>query len=134
MGRGSRGQWTRSARPSITASGGQDCSSLSINLRGGLTPWRWRAPRGLALPLPRTCTIWSERWQGPEERLQAIEVALQARGARVLRGGDYDRWELEVRGGLFGAARTRMAIEEHGAGKQLVRFRSWSRCSTKGCV
>ena len=25
-----------------------------------------------------------------------------------------------------------MAIEEHGAGKQLLRFRSWPRCSKKG--
>jgi len=27
-----------------------------------------------------------------------------------------------------------MAIEEHGAGKQLVRFRSWPVCSAKGLV
>src|SRR5207302_8240147 len=74
----------------------------------GLTPWQWHGPRGLALPLSRTFTTWSERWQGPEERLHSIEAALQARGARVLRGGDCDRWELEVRGGLLGAARLRM--------------------------
>jgi hypothetical protein len=49
-----------------------------------------------------------------------------------LRGGDFDHWDLEVRGGLFGAARLRMAIEEHGAGKQFLRFRSWPRCSLPG--
>jgi hypothetical protein len=27
-----------------------------------------------------------------------------------------------------------MAIEEHGARKQLVRFRAWPRCSTRGFV
>jgi hypothetical protein len=112
----------------------QPLARLHGRLCYGLTPWRWQGPRALALPLPRTVTIWSERWQGLEERLQAIEAALQARGARVQRGGTYDRWELEVRGGLLGAARTRMTIEEHGAGKQLVRFRSWSRCSTRGIV
>ena len=40
------------------------------------------------------------------ERLQAIEASLRARGARVRRGGAYDRWDLEVRGGLLGAARS----------------------------
>src|SRR5205085_7218160 len=116
----------------------QPLARLRGRLCYGLTPWRWlsalRPDRGLALPLPRTVTLWSERWQGPEDRLQAIEAALQARGARVLRGGAYDRWELEVRGGLLGAARTRMAIEEHGAGKQLIRFRTWPRCPTTGFV
>ena len=61
-------------------------------------------------------------------------MAFRSAGACVLRGGDYDRWDLEVRGGILGTARTLMAIEEHGAGKQLVRFRSWPVCSAKGLV
>jgi GT2 family glycosyltransferase len=112
----------------------QSLARLRGRLCYGLTPWRWQGPRRLALPLPRTFTIWSERWQGPQERLQSIEVALRARGARVRRGGDYDRWDLEVRGGLLGTARVRMAIEEHGAGNQLVRFRAWPRYPTRGFV
>src|SRR5205085_11988279 len=40
-------------------------------------------------------------------------------------GGAYDRWEFEVRGGLLGSVRLRAAIEEHGAGRQLVRYRAW---------
>jgi len=48
-------------------------------------------------------------------------------GAVVQRGGDFDRWDLEVRGGLFGCARMLMGIEEHGGGKQLVRFRTWPK-------
>src|SRR5262249_47526707 len=46
-------------------------------------------------------------------------------GAAVARGGDYDRWDLEVRGGLMGRARLLLAIEEHGAGRQYVRMRLW---------
>jgi O-antigen biosynthesis protein len=34
-----------------------------------------------------------------------------------------------VRGSIFGAARVRMAVEEHGLGRQLVRFRVWPRPS-----
>jgi hypothetical protein len=59
---------------------------------------------------------------------------LQADGVSVRRGGDYDRWDLEVRGGLFGAARILMTLEEHGAGRQLMRFRSWPKCSTRGLL
>ena len=43
-------------------------------------------------------------------------------GAIVKQGGDFDLWDLEMRGGLFGAVRSRMALEEHGGGKQLLRF------------
>jgi hypothetical protein len=56
-----------------------------------------------------------------------VEEDLVRDGAVVRRGGDFDRWDLEVRGGLFGCARMLMGIEEHGAGKQLVRFRTWPK-------
>jgi len=64
--------------------------------------------------------------------LEAVEVALQAHGGRVVRGGDFDRWDLDVRGGLLGGARTRMTVEEHGGGRQLIRFRSSPRFSVFG--
>ena len=44
-----------------------------------------------------------------------------------MRGGAFDRWDLEIRGGVFGAVRTRMAVEEHGGGRQLIRFRAWPK-------
>jgi len=102
--------------------------------RYGLTPWRWRSARGLVWPWPRMLQIWSEQWQCPVARLQSIEETLRAEGAAGIRGGDYDRWDLEVRGGLFGAARLLATTEEHGAGRQLVRFRLWPTCSVKGVV
>jgi len=43
----------------------------------------------------------------------------------VLCGGAFDRWDLELRGGIFGGARTLMAVEELGGGAQLVRYRFW---------
>jgi O-antigen biosynthesis protein len=39
-----------------------------------------------------------------------------------MRGGDFDRWDLELRGGLLGKGRILTALEEHGHGHQLVRF------------
>jgi hypothetical protein len=78
--------------------------------------------------------MWSETWRSATDRLQSLETALQSDGASVHRGGDYDRWDLEVRGGLFGSARTLMTVEEHGAGRQMIRFRSWPKCSTRALL
>jgi hypothetical protein len=50
----------------------------------------------------------------------------------VQRGDAYARWELEVLGGAVGAARLRVAVEDHGAGRQLTRFRFWPRPSPTG--
>jgi len=68
-------------------------------------------------------------WKEPDQRLMSIESALRARGITAERGGCYDRWDLEVRGGVLGAARLLMAVEDHGAGTQYVRIRSWPRCA-----
>ena len=93
-------------------------------LRHGLSPWRGGAI-GRPLPRPRTTAFWSERWQAPDERLRSIEATLREYGLAVHRGGDYDRWDLEVRSGMLGAVRLLMANEEYPAGKQLLRFRIW---------
>jgi hypothetical protein len=92
----------------------------------GMTPWPRRGARHpFAWPVPRTLSVWHETWQSGEQRLETLERALRERSIPVRRGGDYDRWDLELRGGLFGAARLRMTIEEHGSGKQMARFRVW---------
>jgi GT2 family glycosyltransferase len=76
---------------------------------------------------PRTTAIWSERWEDPLARLSAVESALRDEGGLVRRGGAFDRWDLEVRSGSFGAARLQLAVEEHGRGCQLVRVRAEPR-------
>jgi hypothetical protein len=71
--------------------------------------------------------VWTEEWRSPVERLGAIERSLQATGAVVVRGGEHDSWDLEVRGGAIGGVRLLMMVEEHGRGRQLSRFRWWPR-------
>ena len=100
----------------------QPLARLRGRLGAGLTPWRRPATRTPALPFPRTDARWSEEWQSQEEWLVAIEVSLLVDGVPVRRGGDFDRWDLEARGGPLGRVRVRMALEEHGAGRQLARF------------
>jgi GT2 family glycosyltransferase len=95
-------------------------------LKQGLTPWRRHGTGGYVTALPRTLAIWSEtHWRSADQRLTALEAAARARGGVVARGGDCDGWDLEARGGVFGAARTTLVIEEHGSSRQLVRLRFW---------
>ncbi|MDX6689186.1 MAG: hypothetical protein QOG15_643 [Solirubrobacteraceae bacterium] len=82
-----------------------------------------RIRMALGLPGPRTERLWSERWASPVQWLSELEGALGPACPR--RGGDYDRWDLEVRVGWLGAARLRAGVEEHGAGRQLARLRTW---------
>jgi GT2 family glycosyltransferase len=98
-------------------------------LRHGLTPWRRHGAAGTALPWPRVSTIWSEQGKNAAAWLRSMERDVGEEGAVVLRGGEFDEWDLEVRGGALGGLRVRLAIEEHGAGRQLVLVRAWPRVS-----
>jgi hypothetical protein len=107
----------------------QPIARLTGRMRGGLTPWRRRGELAFAFPWPRRRTIWSERWRPQTDRLLELERDLRARCMNVVRGGDTDRWDIQVRLGPLAATRLRVAVEEHGQGRQLVRYRVWPRWS-----
>ena len=99
----------------------QPAARLGGRLAHGLAPWR-RARLGASrLPRPRVVTRWYESWRSFADRVGAIEGTLHAAGARVRRGGECDRWELQAFAGAAGGVRLRAVIEEHGAGRQLMR-------------
>ncbi len=110
----------------------QPLARLSGRIDHGLTPWRFRGRRDWVLPHRKVFRLWSERWQACEAWLHALEHALTRQGAVVRRGGDFDRWDLEIRGGLLGGVRARLGVEEHGAGRQMLLFRAWPVCSQVG--
>jgi O-antigen biosynthesis protein len=76
--------------------------------------------------------LWSEQWHAPEDRVAALLAELQTLGSVATAGGDWDRWDLDVRGGSVGGVRLRTATEEHGAGRQLVRVRWWPHVPAAG--
>jgi hypothetical protein len=83
------------------------------------------------VPRPHTITVWSESWRSAADRLVAIEAKLRRiRGVAVTRGGDFSRWDIQARAGPLGTARLRLAVEEHGDGKQFLRLRLWPRPSS----
>jgi GT2 family glycosyltransferase len=101
----------------------QPVARLAGRVRHGLAPWRRQGPIVFTVPRPRTETFWSERWRSASSRLTGLERALSE--TRTRRGGEYERWDLELRGGMLGSARIRTSLEEHGQGRQLARMRSW---------
>ena len=103
----------------------QPLARLSGRIHYGLTFWRRRGLPGIATPYPRKDALWTKDWMAPEERIARIEKALREERAIVLCGDEFARWDIEVRGGMFGAARLLLAIEDHGAGAQYVRTRVW---------
>jgi hypothetical protein len=112
----------------------QPPARLHGRLAGGLAPWRRRGPHGLRVPRPTTALHWSGQWTAPEERVRELAVGLARLGAVVGSGGDWDRWDLQVRGGLIGRARLRTTVEEHGQGRQLVRIRIWPSVAPVGVI
>ena len=107
----------------------QPLTRLRGRIVEGLRPWRFSlvplSVRGFRNPW-----FWYETWASKESRLEALEARLHEMGAQATRGGDYDDWDLEVVVGLAGRARVLMAIEEHGGGRQLVRYRIQPRFSS----
>jgi hypothetical protein len=86
------------------------------------------------LPAPRIIRTWTEAWVPHEQRLHDLQAALRDAGAVVISGGEFDRWDCEVRGGVLGATRVRLLVEEHGRGRQLARYRVWPRAVPRGIV
>ena len=99
--------------------------------REGLTPWRHRGPGTLAVPRARIASAWSDTWHPPEAWVQRLSDRLSAIGAQVSHGSDFDTWDVQVRVGPLAAARVRLAVEEHGEGRQMLLFRVWPRLTAE---
>ena len=111
----------------------QPAARLIGRIQHGLTPWRQRG-NSLRGSLAARRVIWSERWFPAEAWIARLEAAARERGAVVMRGGDFDPWDLHFRGGAFGWARTRITTEEHGGGKQLLRLQARAHVSRPALV
>ncbi len=110
----------------------QPFARLCGRLRHGLHILRLRVPREFSWPVRQTRSIWRESWQLPEERLAKAADRLRRSGGAVVKGGEFDRWDLELRAGVLGGTRMLMSVEEHGSGRQLFRFRFWPRLQPEG--
>jgi hypothetical protein len=106
----------------------QPAARLIGRFQHGLTPWRQRG-RSIRASIPAQRVLWSEHWFPAEAWIARLEAAAREHGAVVMRGGDFDPWDLHFRGGAFASARTRITTEEHGGGKQLLRLRAQTHVS-----
>ncbi len=117
----------------------QPLARLRGRIKYGLTPWRIRGAKAsiknLTFFRAKTLTLWSEgNWKANETWLEEIEQNIISLKARVKRGGDFDKWDIKTRNGLFSTAKGVLTVEEHGANKQYVKFRYWANYSLGGLV
>jgi GT2 family glycosyltransferase len=111
----------------------QPLARLLGRLRHGLSPWRKRHDDNNA-SVVQAWSVWRETWQDPESTLTAILGKLRESGNIARSGGAFDDWDIEVRGGLPCAVQMDMTVEEHGGGRQLLRFRTRPRVSVLAIV
>jgi len=123
-------RWALTQRYALTAALHflQPIARLRGRMQWGLSPWR-HSSAGFLMPRVRVESVWTENWRDSASWLSEIESAIRLRGATVLRGGDFDRWDLELRRGLFASTKLMLAVEEHGGGRQLARIKMWPRFS-----
>jgi O-antigen biosynthesis protein len=102
----------------------QPIARLVGRLEYGLTPWRRsRRQPGNRWALSARESVWSEQWREAFQWLDSVCGNLRSEGVEHESGHDFDPWDLRIAGGVFGGATLLMAIEEHGGGKQMLRFR-----------
>jgi GT2 family glycosyltransferase len=102
----------------------QPLARLIGRLRFGLSLWRKRTGEaaGLRIAWSESSSVWSETWRPAGDWLGMLQTRLVSKKIPFTTGGDYDNWDLQVNAGLLGGARLLMAMEEHGAGKQMLKF------------
>jgi GT2 family glycosyltransferase len=101
----------------------QPLARLWGRLKHELTPWRRFGPSAYSMPIQQYINVWCDTWISPEIRMEAIENKLKTANQYVWRGGDFERWDLKMKGGDFGMAGICMAAEDHKEGHQYLRFR-----------
>lgn len=117
----------------------QPLARLRGRIKHGLTPWRLRGAKAslqnLTFFKPKILTYWNEAcWKANETWLEEIEQNIIGLRARVKRGGDFDKWDIKTRNGLFSTAKGVLTVEEHGANKQYIKFKYWVDYSMGGLM
>lgn len=114
----------------------QPVARLLGRTKHGLVPWRQRGLKVRQVSemifRHKVLPLWSEEWLAAESWLTRLEETVIRKRVRVKRGGAFAKWDLEVKSGLFSSAKGLLTIEEHGAGKQFLKFRVWPAYSKTG--
>ena len=105
----------------------QPVARLSGRFMNGLTPWKRHAskfPTSFSLIFHSGLFLyWSEEWKSSQQWLTLIENNLNGLNASIKRGSNFDTWDIQVRNGLFTKINGILVIEEHGSGKQYLKFK-----------
>lgn len=100
----------------------QPLARLSGRIINGLHPWRGHPFSFPASPLAKQVTVWREQEEPAVQTLESIQISLVEDGWFVRQGNEFDDWDLEIQPSIMARTRCRLCIEEHGGGRQLLRF------------
>ncbi|MBC6491730.1 glycosyltransferase [Flavihumibacter stibioxidans] len=116
----------------------QPVARLYGRIQHGLTPWRKRCSGKpwlhMILRKSDIQQLWHEKWRSSEDWLTLVEQDLLDKKVRIRRSGQFDEWDLQASCGLFAGGRGMLVIEEHGQGKQMLKFKTWAHLNTFGLV
>ena len=96
--------------------GGKSSETLPVSSRISV-------PCTLHFARRQNLSLWVEKWEEHPARLERLQAVLRSYGAAVRPGGGFDRWDLDIRRGVFGWVRVFTCVEEHGNGRQLIRVK-----------
>jgi GT2 family glycosyltransferase len=100
----------------------QPLARLSGRIVNGLHPWRGHAFSFPNLPFGKVLTIWREQGQTAVDTLGSVSTVLADSGHFARCGNEFDCWDLELQPSIMSRVRCRLGLEEHGGGRQLLRF------------
>lgn len=112
----------------------QPLARLCGRIKYGLTIWRQHGDTRVSLPMPTTFPVKVTSYRAPDVHIRTLQNSIREAGSVVLNGGEYARWDFEIRAGIFGGTRVRLAFEDSGSGTQLVRARAWPRPKCRTAV
>jgi hypothetical protein len=101
----------------------QPLARLLGRISSDLTPWRRYGNAYFSGKYIRKFSVWTDAWLSPEVRLEMLEGDLEKINPSVIRGGDFDRWDFGIKGGVFGGVKLLMASEDHPKGNQYLRYK-----------
>jgi GT2 family glycosyltransferase len=116
----------------------QPISRLYGRIKHGINPFKLKylSPKGFGdiLHYRRSQQHWSELWKPLDEWIRILERSMISHHCKVKRGSEFDRWDLQIRTGVFASVKILMTVEDHADAKQYVKLKKWTKLSSTALI
>ncbi len=111
----------------------QPIARLSGRIRSGLTatriPGKDKSRSVFSYPLNATDSVWDGTYQDRLQRIKYVNDTLAIDGFSTQSGNEYQNWDLQAYGGIFGSCQLSLVVEHHQEQTDHVRYRLTQRWS-----